>query len=55
MQGYRSTRLRLGLLLTCGTSVDIGIMEKKMETTRVYWGYIGDYIGIMEKKMETTP
>ena len=25
-------------------------MEKKMETTTVYWGYIG----IMEKKMETT-
>ena len=30
------------------------IMDKKMETTIVYWGYIGDYIGIMEKKMETT-
>ena len=26
------------------------IMEKKMETTIVYWGYIG----IMGKKMETT-
>ena len=25
-------------------------MEKKMETTIVYWSYIG----IMEKKMETT-
>ena len=25
-------------------------MEKKMETTIVYWGYIG----IMEKKMEAT-
>ena len=34
-----------------------------METTRVYWGYIGiiylgyrywGYIGIVEKKMETT-
>ena len=25
-------------------------MEKEMETTIVYWGYIG----IMEKKMETT-
>ena len=25
-------------------------MEKKMETTIVYWGYIG----ITEKKMETT-
>ena len=24
-------------------------MEKKMETTIVYWGYVG----IMEKKMET--
>ena len=32
----------------------IGIMEKKMETTIVYWGYRGGYIGIMEKKMETT-
>ena len=42
-------------------------MEKKMETTTVYWGYIGTtektmeativywvYIGIMEKKMETS-
>ena len=42
-------------------------MEKNMETTIVYWGYIGimekkmettivywGYIGIMEKKMETT-
>ena len=30
----------------------IGIMgkEKKMETTIVYWGYIG----VMEKNMETT-
>ena len=26
------------------------IMENKMDTTIVYWGYIG----IMEKKMETT-
>ena len=31
----------------------IGIMEKKMETTTLYWGYMGS-IGIMEKKMETT-
>ena len=31
-------------------------MEKKTETTIVYWGYIGcrGYIGIMDKKMETT-
>ena len=28
----------------------MGIMEKKMETTIVYWACIG----IMEKKMETT-
>ena len=28
-------------------------MEKKMETSIVYWGYIEDHIGIMEKKMET--
>ena len=28
-----------------------GTMEKKMETTIVYWGYID--IGIMENKMET--
>ena len=28
----------------------IGIMEKKMETTVVYWGNIG----IMENKMEAT-
>ena len=40
---------------------NIGIMEKKMETT-IIMGYMGDYrvciyrgyIGIMEKKMETT-
>ena len=38
----------LGLRL----EVDLGfrIMENKMETTIVYWGYIG----ITEKKMETT-
>ena len=29
-------------------------MEKNMETTIVYWGYIGGYRGIVEKKMETT-
>ena len=28
----------------------MGIMEKKMETTIVYWGNLG----IMEKKMEAT-
>ena len=28
-------------------------MEKKMETTVVYWGYRDD-IGIGEKRMETT-
>ena len=31
-----------------------GIMEKKMETTIIYRGYIWGYIGMMEKKMETT-
>ena len=30
--------------------IGVGIMEKNMETTIVYRGYIG----IMEKKMETT-
>ena len=35
-------------LYCIGTS--IGIMEKGMETTIVYWGDIG----IMENKMETT-
>ena len=38
----------------------MGIMEKKMEATVVYWGLyggklpynIGVYMGIMEKKME---
>ena len=29
---------------------NIGVMERKMETTVVHWGYIGR----MEKKMETT-
>ena len=35
-----------------GTFVDVtsGIMENQMETTIVYWGFIG----IMEKKMEAT-
>ena len=33
-----------------GLRNDIGIMEKKIETTIVYWGYKG----IMEKKIETT-
>ena len=28
----------------------LGIMEKKMEATTIYWCYMG----IMEKKMETT-
>ena len=28
----------------------MGIREKRMETTIVYWGYIG----IMDKRMETT-
>ena len=45
----------------------MGIMEKKMETTKVYWGYTGKmenrmettivywgYMGIMENKMEIT-
>ena len=45
----------------------IGIMDNKLETTIVHWGFIGimenrmettivhrGYIGIMEKKMETT-
>ena len=38
----------------------IGIMEKKMETTVVFWKikwkllFHRGYIGIMEKKMETT-
>ena len=47
--------------------VILRIMEEKMETTTVCWGYIGimeekmetttvcwGYIGIMEEKMETT-
>ena len=29
---------------------NIRVMENKMETTIVYWGYMG----MMEKKMETT-
>ena len=37
------------LLFSLGCRVYIGIMEKKMEATIVYWG-----VGIMEKKMETT-
>ena len=47
--------------------VQLGIMKKKMEATKLYWGYIGimkkkmeatilcwGYFGIMEKKMKTT-
>ena len=50
-----------------GVIFGVGIMEKKMETTIIYWGYNGimeekmettiiywGYNGIMEKKMETT-
>ena len=29
----------------------MGIMEKKMDITVVYWGY---YIGIMQERMEST-
>ena len=29
---------------------NVRMMEKKMETTIVYWGHIG----VMEKRMETT-
>ena len=60
-------RQRLGeRLLGCDQSVPfsrgfnrgyLGIMEKKMETTIVYYGiYIGfiGYIGIMENKMGPT-
>ena len=63
MPGYYETRkLRLGYI-----GVIYGIMEKKIETTIVYWGNIGimekemeativywGYIGIMENKLETT-
>ena len=54
-------------LLCSILEVYIGIMEKKMETTEVYWCDVGimekqmettivcwGSIGIMEKKMETT-
>ena len=33
---------------------DIGIMEKNMGTTMVYWGSIRIQGSFMEKKMETT-
>ena len=36
--------------LGLGAQVSIGIMEKKMETTIVYWGFLGR----MENQMETT-
>ena len=39
-----------GLQQTEGAGMIIGGMEKKMETTILYWGYIR----IVEKKMETT-
>ena len=39
---FLSLRLPVGVIL--------GLMEKKMEATMVYWGYMG----IMEKKMEAT-
>ena len=40
-------------ILTSELGSYIGIMEKKMETIGIIWGYIGD-MGIMEKKIETT-
>ena len=30
----------------------IGIMEKKMEATIVYWGVVMGNLGIIDKKME---
>ena len=42
MQGFQGLGLRTGVIQ--------GIMENKMETTIVCWGYIG----IMENEMETT-
>ena len=39
-----------GLLRALVQEFRLRVMENKMETTIVYWGYIG----IMEKKMETT-
>ena len=30
------------------------MMEKKMETTILYWGIEWGYMGILEKKMETS-
>ena len=48
--------MALGILWV-GYGGFIGIMERKMETTRIYRGNKGIYwghIGTMEKKMETT-
>ena len=39
--------------LPCNNII-LGIMENKMETTIVYWGYIGVILGIMENRMEPT-
>ena len=44
------TRITLSRRVTKGLWGNIGVMEKKMETTIVY----RDNIGVMEKKMETT-
>ena len=43
--------------MTAEAAHKIGIMEKKMETIIISWGYIRailGHIGIMEKNMETT-
>ena len=30
-----------------GFRVNIGIMQKKMETITVYWGFIGGFTGVL--------
>ena len=50
---YIGDRVSFGVILGLYRGF-IGIMEKKMETTKGIWGLNWRYIiGIMEKKMET--
>ena len=50
MMGYIGTTMRIITIAILVPRVSVGITEKKMETTIVYWGYMGR----VQKKLETT-
>ena len=39
-------------IVILGLYRDVGIMEKKMETTVVYWGYIGTLIKAIRENIK---